>query len=168
MPRSSLLPLLLCSCAALAQSSRPAQQPAYPPEATDEMAVFALPPVQMGGTQDTASPPVAAPPQAHGPVRISGGVMAGLLINRVAPSYPAEARANRIGGAVVLAARIGADGTVQDLQVISGPIVLAGSAIDAVKHWIYRPYLLNGRPTEVNTTVTLLFNPTASVGSTPP
>lgn len=95
--------------------------------------------------------------EGMGPVRISGGVMAGMVINKVDPVYPPDAKAAGVQGAVVLVAHIGADGAVQSLQAVSGPEVLRRPAIDAVRQWTYRPYLLNGQPTEVQTTVTVNF-----------
>jgi TonB family protein len=95
--------------------------------------------------------------QPNGPVRISNGVMAGQIVSRVNPVYPQEAKEKGIQGAVVLHAIIGTDGTVQELTVISGPPELQASAIEAVKQWVYKPYLLNGDPKEVETTITVNF-----------
>jgi TonB family protein len=93
----------------------------------------------------------------HGPVRIAGGVAQGQLLSHENPVYPASARANGIEGTVVLRAVIGEDGTIKDLAVLSGPPELQSSAIDAVKRWTYRPYLLNGEPVEVQTTITVHY-----------
>jgi protein TonB len=90
-------------------------------------------------------------------VRISGGVMAGLILTKVQPAYPADAKAAGVSGAVVLHVIIGKDGTVENLQVISGPEMLQKSAIEAVTQWTYKPYLLNGEPVQVDTTVTVMF-----------
>jgi protein TonB len=57
----------------------------------------------------------------------------------------------------VLSAIIGRDGTVEDLQVVSGPEMLQQAALDSVKQWRYRPYLLNGDPVEVRTTINIIF-----------
>lgn len=84
--------------------------------------------------------------------------MAGQIVSKTDPVYPEIARAAGVSGAVVLHAIIGTDGTVQNLQVISGPEMLRASAIDAVRHWVYKPYLLNGEPTEVDTTITVNYN----------
>ncbi len=84
--------------------------------------------------------------------------MSGQILTRVDPIYPAEAKSKGIQGVVVLSATIGADGTVQQLSLISGPPDLGTAALDAVRQWTYRPYLLNGEPTEVNTTVTVNFH----------
>jgi protein TonB len=80
------------------------------------------------------------------------------LVHDVAPKYPTEAGRERIEGTVVLMAVIGKDGTVQDVRVQSGLSVLAEAAIEAVKQWRYRPYLLNGEPVEVDSQITINFN----------
>ncbi len=101
---------------------------------------------------------VAAPAKPKGPMRISGGVMQGQLVNRVQPNYPAIARSARLSGSVVLNATISKTGTIENLTVISGPAMLTGAAIEAVKQWRYKPYMLGNEPTEVNTTITVNFN----------
>lgn len=88
------------------------------------------------------------------PVRVSGGVMSGLLIKKVPPEYPSDVEAQ---GAVVLHAIIGADGKVQHLSVISGPDSLQALAMSAVQQWEYKPFMLNGQPTAVDTTVVVNF-----------
>ncbi len=105
---------------------------------------------------------------AQEPVRIPGGVMAGQVLTRVEPVYPAIAQAAGVNGAVVLHAVIGADGVVKNLQVVSGPRMLASAAIDAVRQWTYRPYLLNGEPRAVDTTVTVRFGGSNDGGAATP
>ncbi len=90
-------------------------------------------------------------------VQISQGISQGLLISKVQPSYPPLARQARVQGTVVLKALIGKDGTVQNLTVISGHPMLTQSAIAAVKQWVYKPYLLNGKPVLVETTINVNF-----------
>jgi periplasmic protein TonB len=90
-------------------------------------------------------------------VRVSQGVVKGLLTRRIDPAYPTVARVARIHGEVVLTAIIDKDGNVENLQVVSGHPLLAPAAIDAVKQWRYKPYLLNGQPVEVETTITVNF-----------
>jgi TonB family protein len=92
-----------------------------------------------------------------GPARVAGGVMAGQIESRVAPVYPEDAKAAGVQGAVVLKALISKTGDISNLQVISGPHELMASAIDAVRQWKYKPFLLNGEPTEVETTITVNY-----------
>jgi protein TonB len=114
----------------------------------------------MGGVIGSvlSSTPVAVPkiatPQR---VRVSSGVSSGLLIRKVSPTYPPLARQARIQGTVVLQAQISKDGSIQNLQLISGHPMLAPAAIEAVKQWKYKPYLLNGEPVEVETQVQVNF-----------
>ena len=90
--------------------------------------------------------------------RVSGGVMAGSLIKAPAPEYPLQARLNGTNGRVVLSAIITQEGRVDSLSVISGPEVLRDASLEAVRKWRYKPYLLNGKPTSVQTTITVNFN----------
>lgn len=97
-------------------------------------------------------------PKGQPPVAVSPGVMAGQVLHKVTPVYPPEAKEAKISGVVVLHAIIGRDGTVQSLQVKSGPPELVQSAIDSVKQWTYKPFLLNGQPTEVDTNITVNYS----------
>jgi protein TonB len=90
-------------------------------------------------------------------VSISAGIAAGMIISRQTPIYPADAKEAGISGTVVLGAIIGTDGTVNELHVVSGPEQLRQAALDAVTQWRYRPYLLNGDPVEVRTTINIIF-----------
>ena len=90
-------------------------------------------------------------------VRVSQGVMQGMVVSKVQPIYPPDAKAARIQGSVVIAAIIGKDGNIQNVRLISGHPLLAPAAIDAVKQWKYRPYLLNGQAVEVDTQMTVNF-----------
>ena len=103
----------------------------------------------------TVRPVVRPAPKA--PVRISSAVEAGLLIRKTVPVYPPLGRAMRVDGTVVLAASISKAGTIENLRVVSGPPMLQQAALDAVKTWLYRPYLLDGQPVEVETTVSVIF-----------
>ena len=98
-------------------------------------------------------PKVAVPSK----VRVSSGVAQGLLIRQVKPAYPPIALQARIQGTVVLQAVIARDGTVRDLHVISGHPLLVQAALDAVKLWRYKPYLLNDQPVEVDTQINVNF-----------
>jgi periplasmic protein TonB len=101
----------------------------------------------------TVAPHIATPQR----VRVSSGVSSGLLIRRVNPTYPPLARQARIQGTVILQAQISKDGSIENLQLISGHPMLAPAAIEAVKQWKYKPYLLNGEPVEVDTQVQVNF-----------
>jgi TonB family protein len=109
------------------------------------------------GPSAPSTPPSPSSSMPSGPVRVSGGVMAGMILHRVPLAYPEEAKARGIQGRVVLRAIIGKDGRVIHLQAISGDPSLQQSALDAVKDWVYRPYLLNGEPIEVDTNITCDF-----------
>ncbi|MGA3160396.1 MAG: energy transducer TonB [Terracidiphilus sp.] len=96
-------------------------------------------------------------PAAETLLRVSSGAVEGLLIQKTMPAYPLIARNARISGTVTLAAIISKTGAIENLRVISGPIMLQQAALDAVRTWRYRPYLLDGQPVEVETTVTVNF-----------
>ena len=82
----------------------------------------------------------------------------GSLIRKVQPAYPVLARSARIQGAVVLQAVISKQGTIENLKVLSGHPILVPAAIDAVKQWRYRPYILNSEPVEVETQIIVNFS----------
>jgi protein TonB len=110
----------------------------------------------VSATSNLSAVPKFAPIQPQR-VRISQGVTKGLLIRRVEPSYPTLARAARVQGEVVLTAIISVTGEIENLQLVSGHPMLVPAALTAVKQWRYKPYLLNGQPTEVETTITVIF-----------
>ena len=113
----------------------------------------------MPGINERAAPPSSSDgSKATGPLRVSSGALAGNLISRVDPVYPAAAKAKRVQGAVVLHAVISKTGTIGDLTAVSGPMELVVAAAAAVQQWKYKPYLLNGEPTEVGTTITVNFS----------
>src|SRR6195256_591216 len=114
----------------------------------------------MGGVMGSilSSTPVAVPKVATPQrVRVSQGVSAGLLVRKVNPNYPPLARQARIQGQVLLQAEISKDGSIQNLRLISGHPMLAPAAIEAVKQWKYKPYILNGGPVEVETQIQVNF-----------
>lgn len=92
-----------------------------------------------------------------GPKHISSGVAIGLLIHKVIPDYPPIPKTIHLEGTVVLQATISKGGAIENLRVVSGPALLQQAALDAVKQWQYKPYLLNGEPVEVETTVNVEF-----------
>jgi protein TonB len=101
-----------------------------------------------------------AHPVVHGPtgpVHIPSTLEAGLLLQKNIPAYPPIARATGTQGTVVLEATISKSGTITNLRVTAGPLMLQQAALEAVKTWRYRPYLLDGNPVEVETTVNVVF-----------
>jgi periplasmic protein TonB len=115
---------------------------------------------QVGGDEPGGKPETNAPAPANMPsaIKISGGVLQGLRLKRVDPVYPASARANGIQGQVTLHVIVGKDGHIQSISVVSGPDELKAAALDAVKQWTYKPYLLNGEPVAVDSIVLINFN----------
>jgi len=84
--------------------------------------------------------------------------MTGMLVKKPQPIYPENAKYSHISGTVLLQATIGKDGKVHDLHIIlSSSPLLSDSALQAVSHWEYKPYLLNGEPVEVDTTVNVIY-----------
>jgi TonB family protein len=91
-------------------------------------------------------------------IRVGGNVQHAKILRSIAPVYPALARENRIQGTVRLHVILATDGTVKEMNVVSGDPALQMSALDAVRQWQYRPTLLNGTPVEVNTTIDVIFS----------
>jgi protein TonB len=102
--------------------------------------------------------PAVVKPKAPISLSVSSGVMAGNLLVKTLPQYPAIPKAAHIQGTVVLQATISKSGSIQNLRVMSGPPTLQQAAMDAVRSWRYKPYLLNGQPVEVETTINVVFN----------
>jgi protein TonB len=103
-----------------------------------------------------AAPPPPRPAQSR--IRQGGNVQAAKLMNKVTPVYPPLARQTRISGTVRLHAIIGKDGSVQQLEVLSGHPLLQQAALQAVQQWKYQPTLLNGEAVEVDTTIDVIFS----------
>jgi protein TonB len=113
----------------------------------------------------THSVPVVAKTPEPTPIkriRVASRVAEANLIHDVAPQYPPEAGRARVEGTVVLMAVIGRDGSVQDVRVESGLPILAQAAIDAVRQWRYKPYMIEGEPVEVDSRITINFTLSAS------
>jgi TonB family protein len=105
----------------------------------------------------STSGPISTPGTSAKQVQVGQTVSQGLLIYQVSPTYPPAARQARVQGTVVLQAVIGKDGSVEELQVFSGHPLLIQAAMDAVKQWRYKPYVLMGEPVEVQTTINVNF-----------
>jgi TonB family protein len=118
-------------------------------------------PMASGQQQPSAQPATERPVPTQAPqrIRVSAGVAQGLIASKVQPLYPEQAKAAKIQGPVLLHAIIGKDGSVQSLNIISSASpLLDQAALDAVKQWKYRPYLLNGTPVEVDSQITVNFS----------
>jgi protein TonB len=127
---------------------------APPSQALDaaDLSGSANPGAVLGGQ---AAPRVqAAPPKT---VNVSAGVAVGLLIQKTPPVYPNIARSARVSGTVVLEAMISKTGAIENLRVVTGPEMLRRSALDAVRTWRFKPYKLNNQPTEIETTINVVF-----------
>lgn len=90
---------------------------------------------------------------ADGPKKVSGTEQEKKLVNKVAPTYPPEAKEKGLGGTVKLQAIIAKDGTVKELTVLSGDQIFIPNTLEAVKQWTYEPTNLNGKPIEVITDI---------------
>ena len=102
-------------------------------------------------------PVIPVPPKPAEKIFRQSEILAGSLIRNVEPKYPPLAMAARDQGPVVLAAVISKAGTIGNLRVVSGHPLLVGAALDAVRQWRYRPYILNGDVIEVETEITVNF-----------
>ncbi|MGE5648241.1 MAG: energy transducer TonB [Acidobacteriota bacterium] len=115
------------------------------------------------GSVPTAAPPPPPPPKVEQKkvevqrIRVGGNVQQAKLLRRPMPVYPPLAKQARIQGTVKFTAVIGTDGTIRNLQLISGHPLLVPAAQDAVKQWAYQPTLLNGEPVEVITQIDVNF-----------
>jgi protein TonB len=109
------------------------------------------------GTSGPAPNVSREPTKTTGPVKVSSGVSAGMLLSPIRPIYPAIAKATGTQGAVVVEAMISKTGKIESLRVVSGLPMLRQAALDAVQVARYKPYELNGEPTEVQTTITINF-----------
>lgn len=90
-------------------------------------------------------------------MKVSQGVAQGLIVKRVSPEYPRNALLMHIEGSVELAATISKDGEIKDVKILKGDTQLSRAALQAVKQWKYKPYLLNGEPVEIQTQITVDF-----------
>jgi protein TonB len=116
------------------------------------------------GSVPSAAPPPPPPPKKEEPkpvtpqrIKVGGNVQSAKLVRQPRPNYPPLAKQARISGVVKLSAVIGKDGTIRELQTISGHPLLVPAALEAVKQWVYQPTLLNGEPVEVQTQIDVNF-----------
>jgi len=91
------------------------------------------------------------------PISVPAKEMQAQVISKVPPVYPPEAKKARIQGKIILEAVIGMDGHVLNTKLVSGPGALQASAQDAVRQWVYKPYLVNGNPVEVKTKIMVFY-----------
>jgi protein TonB len=107
-----------------------------------------------------AAPTISVTPKPGSakPIPVSSGVIAGLLIAPIRPEYPVIARSTHTEGTVVIQAIIARDGHIESAHVVSGPTLLQATALEAVRSARYHPYRLNGEPTEVETTISIIFH----------
>ena len=119
--------------------------------------VVTVNPTQMMPVSAPMTPPLVTQGFSE-PVAVSEDEQRGLLIHSVNPLYPPEALPQKMHGAVVLQATIGRDGTVEDLKIMRGYIVLGKAAIAAVKQWRFKPYTVDGHAAQTRTTITVSFN----------
>jgi len=116
------------------------------------------------GSVPSAAPPPPPPPKKEEVkpvtpqrIKVGGNVQSAKLMRQPRPNYPPLAKQARISGVVKLSAVISKDGSIKELQVISGHPLLVPSALEAVKQWVYQPTLLNGEPVEVQTQIDVNF-----------
>ena len=120
--------------------------------------VFRMPPTQGARVDQTVGVHPASSVEPERVTQLSPSAADGSLLQRVEPQYPDAARVQNIQGTVVLEAHIDRAGNVQDVQMVSGPPLLAQAAIDAVKQWKFKPHRVNGSPVEMQTRITLNFH----------
>jgi protein TonB len=114
-------------------------------------------PVGIGGDGSGPSVSVAPARAPAAPLRVSHGVLEGMVIAPIRPVYPMIAKAARVQGTVVVEAVISRTGTIESLHVVSGSPMLQNAALEAIRAARYQPYRLNGEPTEVQTRITVNF-----------
>jgi protein TonB len=118
--------------------------------------VVTVSPAQMMPSLAPQLQPVAQ--ESSEPVTVSEEAERALLVHSVNPEYPAEALAQKLHGPVVLQARVGRDGSVEDLKIVRGYFILGRAAIAAVKQWRFQPYSVNGHAAATQTLITINFS----------
>jgi TonB family protein len=150
LPFVAIFALAQLALAQTEQTANPDSQAKPGPPAQTEQQAKPEQPVQSDSQAKPEEPPKR--------LRVSTGVAEGLKTHNVAPKYPVEAREQRIQGDVLLQATIDTKGNLVKLKVVQGDPVLVEAAVDAVKQWRYRPYILKGEPVEVETTIRIQFH----------
>ncbi len=118
------------------------------PETAGQIGGIVVPPVDLPHAAPPPGPTVEPTPPAK-PIRVTSDLQAAKLVHKVIPMYPRLAVLARVSGTVKLIGTVGADGRIQQLDVVSGPAMLVQAAIEAVRQWVYSPTTLNGKPVEV-------------------
>lgn len=139
-----------------AQFTPPSDALPPPIDATPEPLPHEVAAAEIWATVPAATASALTDPEKN-KVSLGEDVSKGFLLRKVAPVYPPIAKAAHIQGTVVLQATISKSGEIEELRVLSGPVQLLQGAVDAVKQWRYKPYLLYGEPVEVLTTVNVIF-----------
>lgn len=138
---------------ALTQIAPPAAQNAPQPKETSE-----FPPVKTSAeVPEAATPAKSDQPKSLQRVHVPQEVSQSLLIKKVVPEYPPLARQAHIQGMVIFNADISKDGAVETLRMITGHPLLVPAALEAVKQWRYKPYMLNGESVAVSTQIEVNF-----------
>ncbi len=136
--------------------TKPVANPVASAEAP-AVSMSGIAPADNGGLPNLLDNHSSTPAPVLQTVNVSKGVSQGLLFKQVQPKYPPNALRLRIEGAVELMATISKSGSISAVSVLSGDPQLAHAALDAVKQWKYKPYLLNGSPVEIQTQITVKF-----------
>jgi protein TonB len=134
-----------------------AEEDAPPIAVTGGMTLPGGLPTGLGIGGEGHSPSISVAPARMEPLRVSSEISEGMLIAPIRPVYPSIAKAAHVDGAVVVEAVISQTGTIESLQVVSGPTMLRSTAVEAIRDARYKPYRLNGQATEVRTTITINF-----------
>jgi periplasmic protein TonB len=137
--------------------SQPAAKPASSPDAPAPSLTGIAPADNGGSLSNLMGGQSTAPAPVLETLNVSQGISQGMLVKRPQPIYPARALQMRVEGVVELMATVSKTGDISAVKILSGDPGLARSAVDAVKQWKYKPYLLNGDPVEIQTQITLNF-----------
>jgi len=138
-----------------------APQPAAQSAATTDAPAPSMTDVVPAGSGAALPSLMGSPSKAPAPalqlMHVSQGVSRGLLVKQIQPAYPVIALQRRTEGVVELLATISKDGDISTVKILSGDAQLSHAAVEAVKQWKYKPYLLNGEPVEIQTQITVKF-----------